>query len=90
MSDFTSEGHDPYPNFHLDREKLLGATDLPIEYLEAQVGFYTRYLGRTGIMESHRRRANANLDRYIFELACRDGVYDEVTNKLEDETCDAL
>jgi hypothetical protein len=89
-----SSGSEPYPDFHLDRQKLIeiGAETIAgyvysTEHIENQVGFYTRYLQRKDIMTSHRERANQNLDRYMFELAYREGVYADY-RKVEDVECE--
>lgn len=95
VSDFTSAGHDTYPNIHIDREVLTSIGDMALgnyvyttEYLELKTDEYGRFLQRTDILPNHRTRADRNLDGYIFELAYREGVYDEITNKLEDEVCE--
>jgi hypothetical protein len=91
VGEFTTEGKEPYPDLHLDRQKLVQIGDetaqgyvYTTEYIEERVGFYTRYLANLSILKHHREQADRNLDGYIFELAFRDGIYD-ATNKREDE-----
>lgn len=94
---FSSEGTEPYPNLYLDKQRLLGIGALvvrdtgieylyPIEYLETVVGQYTHFLADPDILPSHRERANRNLDGYIFELAFRDGVYDDTLENIMEES----
>lgn len=79
MNNFTGEGFPSYPNMHLDEQVAYTATELSNEHLNYKMNQYGQFLQRENIMTRHRERADKLLGRFIFEAACREGVYDCVT-----------
>lgn len=88
MSDFIGEGYAPFPNTHSDRQDVLSVVEWPDEKLDHKINEYGAFLQRDDLMERARRIGNEILDRLLFDMACRDNVY-EIT-KLEDETCEEV
>jgi hypothetical protein len=58
------------------------------ERLEAVILEYANFLRREDIMPRAAASAEAIIERSLFELAYRDGIYDETTTKDEDELCE--
>jgi hypothetical protein len=77
MSDFSGEGFTSYPNMHLDDQVALRAVELSTEHLDYKMNQYGEFVQRTNLLPRHLEKAHKLLDRFIFEAACRDGVYDE-------------
>lgn len=78
MSEFVPKG-DVFPNLHSDTTWVEDVADerrVPTPVLERKIGEYTSFLERTDLMPRALKAANYILDRMMFELAAREGVYD--------------
>ena len=84
MSEFTGEGFKPFPNTHSDLQEASKVVEWDDARLERKVHEYGHFLTRDDIMERARKTGALILDRLMFELACRDGIYDDYR---EDELC---
>lgn len=74
---FVPSGFETFPNLYAD-DKLVGEFSLlDRKIIELKLSEYTVFLQRTDIMERARGTAERVRDHLIFELAYRDGVYDE-------------
>lgn len=82
---FTGEGFAPFPSLYADEKRIREAAELSTEVLERFVNEYGHFLSKPQ-MPRATATANRILDHMIFELAYRDGVYDE-TIKQENELC---
>lgn len=85
-SPFTGEGFESFPSLYADSKLVSEFSEWPTENLEARVHQYGQFLSKER-MPRATATANRILDHLLFELAYRDGVYDEYTNKQEDELC---
>jgi hypothetical protein len=92
---FTGEGFKPFPNVYYDlmrtgdyaMENPDGSYIYTTERLEAVILEYAQFLRREDIMPRATTSANEIIERTLFELAWRDGVYAEYTVHDEDELC---
>ena len=73
---FTGEGFKPFPNTHSDRLEASTCVEWDTDRLEYKINEYGEFLQCEDIMARARRVGNEVLDLLIFELACREGVYD--------------
>ena len=89
MSEFTSKGGEVFPNTHSDLQYIHTVAEWNDEQLDHKVNEYGQFLQRTDLMPRAIKAANFIMDRLIFELAYRDGVYDPIVEKVEDEICEA-
>lgn len=95
MSEFSGEGFRPFPNLYYDlmrtgeyaMENPDGTYIYTADRLEAVILEYANFLRREDIMPRATATAEAIIERSLFELAYRDGIYDETTAKDEDELC---
>lgn len=77
MSEFSSEGHDSFPNFYADRESAKEVATWEADRLNYKIGQYTEFIVNGDPMPRALKAANTIIDLLMFELAYRDGVYDE-------------
>lgn len=75
-SGFTTEGFITLPHFQADELRIDTIAETPIELLESRSTEYSQFLAGE-IMPRARAASNRILNHLIFELAYRDGVYDE-------------
>lgn len=87
MSAFVGEGFGSFPNIHSDIKELSKIVEWSDEVLDHKAAQYGAFLQCADLMPRARRSANFIIDRILFDLACRDGIYDINLSKLEDETC---
>jgi len=88
MSDFTTEGFAPFPNTYEDNLRVASFSALTDAGLDHKVNEYGRFLQRTDLMQRARTAGERVLDHLLFELAYRDGIYDEyISERIEDELC---
>ncbi len=76
---FVSEGFKPFPNTASDAQEVLKVVEWSDEKLAYKMNEYGEFLQRTDIMPRARKLGNFILDRLIFDMAVRDGVYGEYT-----------
>lgn len=84
---FASGGFEEFPPLYFDNRDIATISEWPTEVLEERVHQYGQFLSKPQ-MPRATATANRILDHMIFELAFRDGVYDEYTGKSEDELCE--
>lgn len=89
MSEFTSQGGEVFPNTYSDLQTISEVAEWPIERLNHKANEYGKFLLREDLMPRALKAANFIMDRLLFEMAYRDGVYDPIINKVEDEICEA-
>lgn len=77
MSDFTGDGFVPFPNLHSDIHEVVAVAEWTNEHLEYKTDQYGQFMQREDIMPRARKTGDWILERLIFELAYRDGVYAE-------------
>lgn len=82
MSEFASQGHESFPSLQSDNDRVGEFSEWSNENLEARVWQYGHFLS-TEQMPRATKTANRILDHLLFELAYRDGVYDEYITKEE-------
>lgn len=87
MSEFASQGFEPFPSLYADSQLISKFSEWPTEVIEARVTEYGQFLSKPQ-MPRATATGNRILDHLIFELGYRDGIYDEYTNKHEDELCE--
>ena len=86
MSEFSSQGFESFPSLYADEQQVAEFSEWSTEVLEARVHQYGHFLS-TPQMPRATETANRIMEHLLFELAYRDGVYDEQTGKQEDELC---
>jgi len=77
MSGFTSEGFESFPNTYMDNKHISGISTMPDSVLERKTYEYGAFLQRTDIMDRARAIGDRILNHLLFELAYRDGIYNE-------------
>jgi hypothetical protein len=88
VSEFTGEGFAPFPNTYEDNKRIGACSTLSDQILEDKCKEYVLFVQRKDIMPRAVSIAGRILDHVMFELAFRDGIYDEYTIKQEEELCD--
>ena len=78
---FTTEGYESFPSLYQDTQRLHEVGEWPYDVLENRVNEYGAFLTRQDLMPRAKATANRLLDHYLFELAYRDQVWDEVIKK---------
>lgn len=86
MSEFGSGGFERLPSLHIDNKRVGEFSEWTIDRLEELVNKYGQFLSKPQ-MPRATETANRILDHLLFELAHRDGIYDEITGKDKDELC---
>lgn len=89
MSEFGSQGFETFPSLQPDNKLVGEFSTWTIDVLEARVHQYGHFLSKEP-MPRAKATANRVLDHLLFELAYRDGVYDEYIGKSEDELCEEV
>lgn len=85
MSEFSGSGFETFPSLHADTAKITVFAEMDTEILERLANEYTDFLARGNLMPRAEKTANRILDHVLFEMAYRDGIYDEYLN-LEEVT----
>jgi hypothetical protein len=83
---FIPGGFESFPSLYADTKQVAEFSTWSTEVLEERVNQYGHFLS-TPQMPRATETANRILDHLLFELAYRDGIYDEYTGKQEDELC---
>jgi hypothetical protein len=83
MSDFTTEGFESFPNIYVDNLQTHEFSTWNRAVLEARVMQYGTFLQQSDLMPRAKEGANRVMDHLLFELAWRDGVYDN-QERVED------
>jgi hypothetical protein len=73
---FMPEGFTPFPSLHSDSLRVSEFAEWETENLEARVNAYTEFL-QTDCMPRARMTGERIVNHILFELAYRDGVYNE-------------
>lgn len=81
MSEFTGSGKEHFPHFYADTQKIAVFAEMEKEILERLCDEYTQFLSRDNIMPRAETTANRILDHIMFELAYREGIYDDYLEK---------
>jgi hypothetical protein len=86
MSEFTTQGNAPFPDCYHDNLHVKDFSAMSRDGLEYKTNEYGAFAQRDDLMPRARQAADRILEHLIFEMAYRDGVYDDVLNqKLEEE-----
>lgn len=83
MSEFSGNGFKPFPNTMADLKQVSNVEAWSREHLEHKTNEYGAFLTREDIIPRAIAAGNLILDRLLFEMAYRDGVYDEFLIKGE-------
>lgn len=75
MSEFTSAGHDHFPNLYSDSQEIHEVAEWPRERLDYKTDEYGAFTQRSDLMPRAVTAAGKILDYLLFEMAYRDGVY---------------
>ena len=77
MSDFTGDGFEGMPSIYQDNLQVRLFSTWERQVLEDRVTEYGHFLQREDLMPRARQGADRVMTHALFELAFRDGVYDE-------------
>lgn len=77
MSEFTPGGFAPFPDCYHDNLRVKDFSDLSDAGLDTMVNEYGKFNQRKDLMIRARTAAGRILDHLLFELAYRDGIYDQ-------------
>lgn len=81
MSEFTGNGFETFPSIHVDNKRVAEFSEWTTPVLEEHTSQYAAFLQRDDLMPRARAQAERVLDHLLFELAYRDGIYDEFIEK---------
>ena len=76
MSEFSSSGFESFPSLYADSKLVAEFSEWSTEVLEARVHQYGHFLSQEQ-MPRATETANRIMEHLLFELAYRDGVYDQ-------------
>jgi hypothetical protein len=80
MSDFSTDGHESYPNLYFDGLQVGEFSTWPQQPLNDLYDEYTAFLRRDDVMPHHREQAGRIAGHIVFELMWRDGAFKKEEN----------
>lgn len=74
---FTTQGYETFPNLYGDSLKVVEIAEWTPEALDNKTNEYGEFLTRPNLMPRAKKMANWIMDRLLFEMGYRDGIYGE-------------